>query len=303
MRAMTKLKADPSNTAQARAWDGDDGAYWAHNAEHFDRSMAALHVPFMAAANLTAHDHVLDIGCGTGQTTRDAARVASSGSALGVDLSLRMIDHARHVAAREGLVNVSFEHVDAQIHPFKDECFDVAFSRTGAMFFGDPIAAFTNIARALRRGGRLVLLTWQGLEGNEWIRELSTAMAAGRKLPIPQATGPGPFSLSDPQRVRTVLSAAGFTDIQLEPRSDAIWLGDDVDNAQQFVLGLLGWMLSGLDDQGRQLAIENLRTTLAVHDSGHGVLLGSATWTILANRHEQEVTTEGNINEPVCHHP
>jgi SAM-dependent methyltransferase len=290
---MTKLKADPSNTEQARAWDGDAGAYWAHNAEHFDRSMSALHVPFMAAANVAAHDRVLDIGCGTGQTTRDAARTASSGSAIGVDLSLRMIERARRVAAREGLVNVSFQHVDAQIHPFKDEYFDLAFSRTGAMFFGDPTAAFTNIARALRCGGRLVLLTWQGLEGNEWIRELSTAMTAGRELPIPQATAPGPFSLSDPQRVRTVLGAAGFTDIQLEPRSDAMWFGDDADSAQQFVLGLLGWMLSGLDDEGRQLAVDRLRATLTAHDTGHGVLFGSATWTIQANRHDHEVTTEG----------
>ena len=284
MTAMTKLSVDPSNTEQARSWDSDEGACWAKNAEQFDRSMAALHVAFMASADLAVHDHVLDIGCGTGQTTRDAARAASSGSALGVDLSLRMIDHARHVAAREGLGNVSFEHVDAQIHPFQDEYFDVAFSRTGAMFFGNPVAAFTNIARALRRGGRLVLLTWQGLEGNEWIRELSRAMAAGRELPIPQATAPGPFSLSDPQRVRTVLGAAGFTDVQLEPRSDAMWFGDDADSAQQFVLGLLGWMLSGLDDQGRQLAVDRLRVTLTAHDTNHGVLFGSATWTILANR-------------------
>ena len=194
---MTKRIVDPSNTEQARAWDGDDGAYWAHNAEQLDRSMAALHVPFMAAANLATHDRVLDIGCGTAQTTRDAARAASSGSAFGVDLSLQMIEQARHIAAREGLVNVSFEHADAQIHPFKDEYFDVALSRTGAMFFGDPVAAFTNIARALRRGGRLVLLTWQGLEGNEWIRELSTAMAAGRERPNPPVGAPGPFSLSD----------------------------------------------------------------------------------------------------------
>jgi SAM-dependent methyltransferase len=281
---MTKLIVDPSNTEQARAWDGDEGTYWAHNADRFDRSMAALHNPFMAAANLGRFDHVLDIGCGTGQTTRDAARAASSGSALGVDLSMRMIDHARTVAARQGLANVSFEQCDAQIHPFKDECFDVAISRTGAMFFGDPVAAFTNIARALRRGGRLVLLTCQCLEGNEWIRELSEAMAAGRHLPTPPTNTPGPFSLADPQRVRTVLGTAGFTDIQLEPRDEAMWLGDDADGAQQFVLGLLGWMLSGLDDEGRQRAVDKLRTTLTAHDNGHGIFYGSATWTVRATR-------------------
>lgn len=275
---------DPSNAEQARAWDGDEGAYWADNAEHFDRAVAAYHGPFMAAANLSAEDQVLDVGCGTGQTTRDAARAASSGSALGVDLSARMIDYAGQVGARDGLANVRFEQVDAQFHPFMAEQFDVAISRTGAMFFGEPFAAFTNIARALRRGGRLVLLTWQGLDGNEWIRELSTAMAAGRDLPSPPPDAPGPFALADPERVWAVLGAAGFTDIQLEPHSEAMWFGEDVDDAQRFALGLLGWMLDGLDDEGRRRAVDNLRATLAAHDTGHGVLYGSATWTITAIR-------------------
>ena len=72
-----------------------------------------------------------------------------------------------------------------------------------------------------------------------------------------------------------------------------MWFGDDADSAQQFVLGLLGWMLSDPDDEGRQRAVDNLRTTLTAHDTGNGVLFGSATWTILANRHAHEVTTEG----------
>jgi SAM-dependent methyltransferase len=281
---VTALKVDPSNTEQAGAWDGGEGAYWADNAEHFDRAVAAHHAPFMAAADISAQDQVLDVGCGTGQTTRDAARVASSGSALGVDLSIRMIDYAHQVAAREGLTNATFEQVDAQIHPFMAQEFDVAISRTGAMFFGDAVAAFTNIARALRRGGRLVLLTWQGLDGNEWIRELSTAMAAGRDLPNPPPNAPGPFSLADPERVRALLGAAGFTDIQLEPHSEAMWFGEDADGAQRFALGLLGWMLDGLDDEGRRRAIDNLRGTLTAHDTGSGVLYQSATWTIHATR-------------------
>ena len=169
----------------------------------------------------------------------------------------------------------------------------MAFSRTGAMFFGSPVAAFTNIARALRRGGRLALLTWQGLEGNEWIRELSTAMAAGRELPIPQATAPGPFSLSDPQRVRTVLSAAGFTDIQLEPRNDPMWFGDDADSAQQFVLGLLGWMLSALttrvDNRGCRQPACNPHCPR--HRPRRPVRVGHVDHP--GNRHDHEVTTEG----------
>ena len=284
MNEVLALNVDPGNTDQAMAWDGDEGAYWADNAEHFDRTVAGYHVAFMAAANISDHDQVLDVGCGTGQTTRDAARAASSGSALGVDLSARMIAYAGQAAAREGLPNVSFEQADAQVHPFMAENFDVAISRTGATFFGEPVAAFTNVARALRRGGRLVLLTWQGLDGNEWIRELSTAMAAGRDLPTPTPGAPGPFSLADPERVRAILGAAGFTDIQVEPRSEAMWFGADADGAQRFAIGLLGWMLDGLDDDGKQRAVENLAATLTAHDTGHGVLYGSATWTIQATR-------------------
>jgi SAM-dependent methyltransferase len=282
--AAIAVKVDPGNTEQAKAWDGNEGAYWANNAEYFDRSVAGYGVPFMAAADISEHDHVLDVGCGTGQTTRDAARVASSGSVLGVDLSARMIAYAGQVAAREGPLNASFEQADAQVHPFKAEMFDVAISRTGAMFFADPVAAFTNIARSLRRRGRVALLTWQEPNANEWIRELSTAMAAGRDLPTPPPDAPGPFSLSDPERVRTILGASGFTDIQLEPHREGMWFGEDADDAQRFVLGLLGWMLEGLDDDGKRRAVENLAATLTAHDTGHGVVYGSATWIIRATR-------------------
>ena len=135
---------------------------------------------------------MLDVGCGTGQTTRDAARAASAGSALGVDLSSRMLDHARRRATEEGVTNVTFAQADAQIHPFEPGAYDVAISRTAAMFFGDHVAAFSNIGRALRSGGRLVLVTWQPLPGNEWIREISGALAAGRDLPAPPPDAPAP---------------------------------------------------------------------------------------------------------------
>ena len=283
-KEVTALKVDPTNTEQAKAWDGNDGGYWADNADRFDRAIARHHAPFMAAANISAHDRVLDIGCGTGQTTREAARAARSGSALGVDLSARMINRASEIAAREGLANASFEQGDAQIHPFQPGDFDVAISRTGAMFFGDPVAAFTNIATTLGGGGRLVLLTWQGIDRNEWLRAVRTAMAGGRELPNPPTDTPGPFSLSDPERVRTVLEAGGFTDIQLEPRSDAIWLGDDAASAERFLLDLFGGMLDGLDDKGRLRALDDLRATLVAHETDQGVIFGSATWTTCATR-------------------
>jgi SAM-dependent methyltransferase len=283
MTVTNAVPVDSSNIEQLRAWDGDEGDYWAGNAEYFDRSVAVYHERLLTAAAIGERDLVLDLGCGTGQTTRDAAR-QTGGSALGVDLSSRMLGYARRRAAEEGVTNATFVQADAQIHPFGAGVYDVAISRTAAMFFGDQTAAFDNIGRALRPGGRLALVTWQPLASNEWIREISGALAAGRDLPSPPADAPGPFSLSDPDRVRAVLTAAGFSEVDLEGTTAGMWFGDDADDAHRFVLGLMGWMLSGLDDAGHARAIDALHATMAAHATSDGVFFESAAWTIRATR-------------------
>lgn len=284
MIATNAMPVHPSNVGQLRAWDGEEGAYWAAHAEHFDRSVGAYHARFIEAAAIGAGEQVLDIGCGAGQTTRDAARLAAPGGALGVDLSSAMIDYARRRAAAEGIANASFEQADAQIHPFPPATFDVAISRTGAIFFGDLVAGLANVARALRPGGRLILLAWQGLPRNEWMVELSTALAAGRALPAPPAEAPSPFSLAEPDRVGSVLAAAGYTDVDLADLRAGMWFGTDADDAYRFILGLLGWMVAGLDDAGTVVALHALRSTVAAHEMADGVRYGSAAWLIRATR-------------------
>lgn len=274
----------PSNLEQARAWDGDEGGYWAAHADRFDRGVARYDAAFLDAAAIGVADRVLDVGCGNGRTTLDAARRATSGTALGVDLSARMLEVARRRAEREGVANARFAQADAQVHPFADAAFDVAISRSGAMFFGDPVAAFANIARALRPGGRLVLLVWQPLDRNEWLREILTAMAAGRDLPAPPPDAPGPLSLSDPERVRTVLTAAGFGPPRLDGRSEPLCFGADADEAHGFIAGLTGWMLEGLDSAGRARALDALRRTMETHTGPRGVEFGSAAWLVTAER-------------------
>jgi SAM-dependent methyltransferase len=284
---MTGTKAvdvAPSNVEQLRAWDGDEGDYWTEHADHFDRALAAYRERFAAAAGVQVADHVLDIGCGTGETTRDAARTATAGSALGVDLSSRMIELARRRAADEGLTNVTFEQVDAQIHPFEAGAFEVAISRTGAMFFGDLVAAFANIGRALRPGGRIALLTWQPVTQNSWIREFTGALSAGRDLPPPPPDAPGPFSLSDPDRVHATLTAAGFADVELDAAREGMWFGTDADDACDFLIGFFAWMLEGLDDAGRRRATEALRATATAHETDEGVVYDSAAWIVTARR-------------------
>ncbi len=282
MNDSNTLAVARSNVEQAGAWDGAEGAYWAEHADRFDRTMAGYQASFLDAARIDRTDRVLDIGCGTGQSTRAAARLAEAGHALGVDLSASMIDVARRRAAREGLRNAGFERADAQIHPFPAGGFDRAVSRTGAMFFGDPPAAFANIARALRPGGRLTLLTWQPADRNDWFGACWTALTGRHRLPDPPPGVPSPFSLSDPDRVRALLRSTGFTDIRISARAEPVYVGRDPADAGRFLLGLLGWMLRDRDDPERGQAA--LQASLTDHLGPDGVQYDSAAWLVTAHR-------------------
>jgi SAM-dependent methyltransferase len=279
------MRIDETNREMARAWD-DESAHWTEQEAHYDAAVRHHTDRLWEAAGISLADHVLDIGCGTGTTTREAARAASSGSALGVDLSDRMIERALELARAEGLSNARFEAADAQVHPFARGAFDLAVSRFGAMFFGDPLAAFTNVAGALRPGGRLLLLAWQELKNNQWLVAVRQALALGRELPAPPVGSPGPFGLADPDGVRRILTGAGFEDIAFHEVRERVVLGTDVEDAFAFVkdIGPTHGLLDGLDDGARIKALGQLRTTLAAHHSGDGVRLDSSAWLISAGR-------------------
>jgi SAM-dependent methyltransferase len=288
MSSTTGIEVDPSNADALSAWDGADGDYWTEHADVFERSLRGYETPLFRAAAIERSDRVLDIGCGTGDTTRAAARLAHAGSAVGVDLSSRMIDHATELATREGLRNVRFLQADAQIHRFDPGRYDVAISRTGSMFFGDPVAAFTNIARALRPGGRIALLVWQALPHNHWVRDFATALTAGRQLPTPPPGAPGPFAFADPELGTNVLAAAGFIDISFEAATAPMWFGPNADTAYTFVrdMGFTRFMLRDLDEQTREHALDDLRASIDAHDTGteEGVVYQSAAWIVTAKR-------------------
>jgi len=119
---------------------------------------AALDVALLDAAGLQPGARVLDIGCGRGDTTLEAARrVGPSGLALGVDDSLDVLEEARRRAADAGLAHVGFVHADAQTQRFAPLRFDAIVSRCPRPVFADPEAGFTNLLGALRSGGRLVV--------------------------------------------------------------------------------------------------------------------------------------------------
>lgn len=278
MSESTAVRVDPSNERMLKAWDGEDGALWARRAQRIDDGVAAYRETFFAAAGIQQTDTVLDVGCGAGQTTRDAARQATAGSALGVDLSSEMLGLARRLADQERVPNVAFEQADAQVHPFPVAGFDVVISRHGSMFFGTPLAAFTNLARATRPGGRLVLLTWQPLRLNEWITTFRTIFAAGREVPSSN------LALSDPLETEKLLTSAGYADVRSTAVNKPMYFGRDVDDAAEFIVEQHGGRLSDLDEATRAKAIEALRADLAEHQTGRGVFYDSAAWLIDARR-------------------
>ncbi|RNH98190.1 class I SAM-dependent methyltransferase [Micromonospora aurantiaca] len=285
MRATDHFPIDPSNASQARAWDGAEGAYWATHAAQFERAPARYNTELLGAARIDDTSRVLDVGCGTGDITRAAARLAPAGMAHGVDLSGRMIDAARRRADEEGLRNTTFTQADAQVHPFGAGRYDIVVSRTGSMFFGDPAEAFANLARALRPQGQLTLLVWQDLSRNEWLAAVMNALAAGRPMPAPPVEQPGPFSMSDPRRTHELLSRSSFTAIDITDVRHPMWLGDTADDAHDLMSGLAAWMLDGLDPTQRNAALDNLRAVMRDHQTADdGVLFDSACWLISATR-------------------
>jgi SAM-dependent methyltransferase len=250
----------------------------------YDAELIRYHARLRTAAGVRAADRVLDIGCGTGQTTRDAARSATSGSALGVDLSRSMVDRARRLSEGEGIRNIGFERADAQVHSFTPGDFTLAISRFGTMFFTDPVAAFTNIGRALRPGARLVQLVWQAQDRQEWSTAIRHALAGGRM--VPDGPGHGAFSLADPTVAAGVLTAAGFTAVEITEVREPVYYGPDAAGARDalFDLRMVQDLIADLDAAATACALDRLLAMLDAHDTGDGVWFDSDAWLVTARR-------------------
>jgi SAM-dependent methyltransferase len=238
------------------------------------------------AYGIRPHDHVLDIGCGAGQTTRDAARMAKPGAALGVDVSASMIERARRLTDATGLSNVSFERADAATHPFPSESFDIAISRFGTMFFAHPVAAFANIRRALRPGGRLVMMVWREHDRNEWSVLIDRALAPGTDAPRASPRQPDPFSLADRSLTERMLDTAGLVDASFTDVHVPVYYGQNVAAALEWIRGFSSVtdVLQRLDPASAERALERLREALAGHVSGEAVWLDSRAWIVAARR-------------------
>jgi SAM-dependent methyltransferase len=276
-----------ANAEQIEYWNAVGGPKWVRYQEMLDRQLDEVGEAAMDAAGLVDDETVLDVGCGCGSTTLTLARrVGAAGRAVGIDISRPMIDVARARAAAAGLAQAVFEVADAQVHPFTPS-FDAVFSRFGVMFFEDPVAAFTNLRRALRREGRLAFVCWRGIEHNPWMAMPLMAAVARLGIELPANPGaPGPFAFADPSRVEGILSGAGFRDGALRALDIDLTIGGGgtLEETVQFALDLgpLGRLLANEDEARRADATEAVREALAAHAGEDGVRMPGSVWIVTA---------------------
>ncbi|MFD0322647.1 class I SAM-dependent methyltransferase [Lysobacter gummosus] len=279
-----------SNQQQINDWNGPVGERWLTYNEWLDERTAAYGRAAFDAAAVRPGEAVLDIGCGAGATSFELARaVGAGGSVIGVDVSEPLIGRARDRAQPLGLP-VEFRLADASAPLFPPQSFDLLFSRFGVMFFDDPVAAFSQLRKTLKSGGRLAFACWQEPAKNDWyVLPLNAIGGIVEQAPI-DTQAPGPFNFSDPQRVQRILSEAGFEQIELKPFQAPFYCGRGdtreavVEDAleQVFRVGPISRLLAAQSDEIRERATAAIRAALAGIATEQGIEVGGATWVVTA---------------------
>ena len=296
---------DPSgNAAQAERWNGEGGQQWIANRERHLAEHRRLIPHLFGAAAIAPGDHVLDVGCGCGETTIAAARAASGaigqgtpggqgtlgpgepdpgGSALGLDLSGPMLEVARRLAADAGVANARFEQGDAQVYPLRRDAYDVVISKFGVMFYADPAAAFANIAAGVREGGRLAFLCWQDDQHNEVF-----SLPLDAFLPYTPPPSPTRDALfEDPRRVSDLLSSSGWDSIRVEAVNEPAWMGSDVADVMSYVRDtrMVRALAAELgDDALTERVLASLAEQYAARQRPDGVWVRAGAWLVTARR-------------------
>jgi SAM-dependent methyltransferase len=279
--------SDPAalHAEQVAYWDGPGAVHWVGEQERMDAMLAPVAEALLAHAAVPAGAVVLDIGCGCGATSVALAEcVGPTGRVIAADVSAPMLARARERMA--SFANVDCVLADAATHGFPPGEADLLMSRFGVMFFGDPAAAFANLRRAMKPGGRAVFTCWQRIDANPWAQiPLHAAYQHVPRLPKPGPEDPGPFSFADPDRVRRILTSAGFAAPTLTPLALMLDLaaggaGLDDAAAQASRIGPAARAMREQPEAARAAAIAAIRAALAPHVVGDRVKLAGAIWLV-----------------------
>ncbi len=270
-----------SNEDQIEYWNDNAGLKWAEQQAALDAFLAPVTSLLMDAAAIAPGERVLDIGCGTGETTLIATDAGAD--VTGVDVSEPMLELARSRS------NGSAQLVLADASEYRaDEGFDLIMSRFGVMFFEDPVAAFTNIKANLKPGGRMVFACWQSPKVNHWVM---VPMQAIKPL-LPEAPetdphAPGPFAFADDDRLKKILAEAGFGDVAMTPHSVDICMSQSggVDGAVYFSsqIGPASRALGEVDEALKPQLLAALKEALSPYDDNGRVAVPGGIWIVQAS--------------------
>jgi SAM-dependent methyltransferase len=273
-----------ANAAQVDYWNALAGQTWARFQAQLDRQIDPLGREAIRVLAPRAGERILDIGCGCGQTTMELAALAGAGGYVkGADISAPMLEIARARPVPPGAVAPVFAQADAQVERFGDGAFDAAFCRFGVMFFADPVAAFANIRKALRAGGRLAFVCWRPFAENVWMRAPQEAAAPFMpQSPPADPTAPGPFAFADARRLRGILGDAGLRDIEIE-KFDCLIGGGDLEQSLELSLrvGPLGGALREHPELVSKVS-DAVKAALAGYMTPQGVMMPAAAWIVRA---------------------
>jgi len=266
-------------------WSRSGGSAWADLQTLMDRLYQPIGEAVADRADPPVGARVLDVGCGAGATTLDLARrVGPAGGCTGVDISAPLLEAARRRVATAA--NVDFIEADAQTHDFGEATFDAVTSRFGVMFFTDPDAAFANLRRATKPGGRLAFACWRSVAENALTQiPLEAATPFLPDLPpSPPADAPGRFAFADPERVNGILRRSGWTDIEITPLDTPTPLSLDEMLDLGLKFGVLGTALPQQDEAMQARVREAVTDRLSAHLRDGIIPMSAACWLVSARR-------------------
>ena len=272
------------NAQQIGYWNGPAGERWANAQDRIDHHLGLITEALLALAVPKDGERILDIGCGGGTTAlllREC--VGPEGAVTGIDISAPNLGVAR-ARAHAGMADVTFLEADAASYEFQ-AVYDVAFSRFGAMFFDEPVAAFANIRNALVKNGRLVFVCWRTFKENDWAfapYEAALTLLPPQEPMDPHA--PGPFALADHARVVSILERGGFRNIAVKAHDTTVNLGATVEDAvtEALTIGPLARAAAELDETRRDDIRKRVAPVMAQHQSSYGIVAPAAIWLVMA---------------------
>jgi SAM-dependent methyltransferase len=218
---------------------------------------------------------LLELAAGPGETGfRALPLLGPGGELLSTDVAPEMVEVARRRAAELKLSDVRFAIENAADLSLADDSVDAVLCRFGLMLVPEMDRAAAEIARVLRPGGRTVLAVWASSRVNPWMTAGGRAALELGFADPPEREAPGPFRLSEPGRLQTVVEATGLTVERVEDVPVA-WAASSLDEwweASKDTSRMLSMLLARLTQDEAQALRERAETHLREYVADDGTI-------------------------------